>query len=325
MRIRPILPAVLLACAAAVPPPAGADEPAASPRRIPPAFRDAEHFKAGRAWLEALPDGTRIEIARGDGFTFTLRLEGGRLVTSLPPAQLSDDGRVLTLPGGYTIAYHAERPAAVVVTAPSGATTQFSWRRRTGVAFESDGGFWTSNWDPFVLRLTDGTRIDAMDRMTTWEAMTLAGERFRMTLPDGTWTRLPDVPSPPLIPSIRSFQAAGNGDDWRKPKLEDHLVFAWNWIQFGLPLERAIADVDKKPRRTGLRVYFNNLEYEQPPWELAAVILGRRLALGGGDRVTFRPPGREPRTAYILPGPLEPPFHELTGKRPDALPLPTQR
>ncbi|RMF74565.1 MAG: hypothetical protein D6738_05995, partial [Acidobacteria bacterium] len=70
---------------------------------------------------------------------------------------------------------------------------------------------------------------------------------------------------------------------------------------------------------------FNSLEREQQPWELAAVILGRRLALGGGDRVTFRPPGQEPRTGYILPGPLEPPFHELTGKGPDALPLPTQR
>ena len=294
-------------------------------QRIAPAFRDARHFEAGAAWLSGLADGTRIEIRRADGFTFELRLEEGRLRTTLPPARISDDGRILTLPGGYTIHVQTTRPRAVVVTAPSGASTQFAWRRRTGVAYESDGGFWTSNYDPFVLRITDGTRVDAMERMGTWEVITLAGERFRMSFAEGTWTHLPSVPSPPLIPEIRSFQAAGNGDDWRRPKLEDHLVFAWNWFQVGLPISQAIEDVSKEPRRTGLRVYFNRLEFEQPPWELAGVILGRRLALGGGDRITFHPPGEEARVAWILPGALEPPFYELIGKRPESLPLPPRR
>ena len=280
---------------------------------IAPAFRDARHFETGREYLESLPEGTTIEIRRADGTHFELSLADGRLTTHLPPASVSDDGGTLTLPGGYSIRFEARPPQAVIVTAPSGAATRFSWRFDTGMADESDGGMWTSNRDPFVLRITDGTRIDALEKMRVWEVMTLAGERFRMELPEAQWLRLPDLPSPPLVPAMKSYYVAGDGDDWRRPAIEDHMVFAWNWITIGLPIDQVIEEVSVEPRRTDLRVYFNKLDRPQAPWDMAACILGRRLALGGGDVVVFHPPGRDPRTAFLLPGPLEPDYIPLSG------------
>ncbi len=280
---------------------------------IAPAFRDARHFETGRRYIENLPEGTTIEIRRADGTRFELALADGRLTTSLPPVSVSEDGTTLTLPGGYSIRYKARPPQAVVFTAPSGATTRFSWRMNTGMVEEADGGIWSSKRDPLILRVTDGTRVDAMDRMHVWEVMTLAGERFRMELPEGRWLQLPDLPSPPLVPTLKSYYVAGDGDDWRRPAIEDHLVFAWNWITVGLPIEQVIEDVSIEPRRTDLRVYFNKLDRPQAPWDMAACILGRRLALGGGDMVVFHVPEQDPRTAFLLPGPLEPDYIPLSG------------
>ncbi|NJN64463.1 MAG: hypothetical protein HC882_06005 [Acidobacteria bacterium] len=238
--------------------------------KVPPAFRNERHFEAGVSFLRALPDGSDIEVRRADGSRFVLALRSGALSTTLPESRIENDGRTLVLPLGYRVYFKPEKPASVVVEAPAGALTSFSWINRSGVAIESDGGYWKSNYDPFILRIADGTRIDAIDAMKRWEAVTLRGERFRLSLPEGTWTALPAIPSPPLIPAMNSFYVAGDGNDWRKPAGEDHAVFSWNWIQIGLPLERLISDVSAEPRRTDLRLYFDRLEMVQNPADMAA-------------------------------------------------------
>jgi hypothetical protein len=299
---------------------AGAAEKEAAPERIAPAFRAERHFDSGAAYLRQLPEGTQVEVARADGSGFVLTLEEGVFRTSLPEAQIEDEGRVLVTPSGYRLFYDDRYRGGLVVEAPTSASARFTWINRHGMVTESDGGFWQSNYDPFPLRLPHGTRVEGLDQMQRWEALTLAGERFRLDLPEARWERLPTIPSPPLIPDLRTFYVSGNGDDWRKPAREDHTVFAWAWLPIGLTPERIVQDVSEGHRRQDLDLYFNGLDRVQPPHELAGVILGRRLALGGGDQLTLALPGEDPLTVFLLPGPLEPDFYELRPAKGDFAP-----
>ena len=110
------------------------------------------------------------------------------------------------------------------------------------------------------------------------------------------------------MPNLFTTYVAGGGDDWRRAVGEEHMVFAWNWFPYGLELERLIADVSEGPRRNALNLFFNELAEVQPPEEMGAALLARRLALNGGDRVTFRVPGEDPRLVFILPGNIEADF-----------------
>ena len=67
-----------------------------------------------------------------------------------------------------------------------------------------------------------------------------------------------------------------------------------------------IEPVESGSRRQELDLLFNEFERVQRPADMAAYLLGRRLALSGGDTVTFVPPDGEPVTAYLLPGPSDP-------------------
>lgn len=317
-----VIVTIVLSC---LPFAARAQDGGATPEKIAPLYRSERHFGAGESYLRALPDGTRVSIERADGSGFDLTLDEGVLRASLPAAKLDDDGATLILPSGYRIYFSSERKhRGIVIEAPSSELTALRWDslRNTGVGRRSDGLVLTSNYDPWVIRIPDGTRIDAFDKFARWEAVTLAGERFRLDLTKSkAWETLPTLPSPPLIPFDKTFYLAGDGNDWRRGVPEDHVVFAWNWIMVGLSIDRAIADVSEGHRRDDLDRYFNELEYVQPPHELAACILGRRLALGGGDRVTFHRPGAEPESGFIFPGSLPPNYIPVRGELPSSLPL----
>lgn len=275
---------------------------------IPPAFRAERHFAGGAAYLRGLADGTQITVSRLDGATFDLTLRGGLLRTELPASQPLADGKKLKTPLGYILEFADEARPGLRVTAPNGAWAQFQSLPTIDntIVTESDGNLWYHNYAAIVLRLGDGTRLDLLDEGTTWEALTLRGERFSFSLTEKTWTSLPKLPSPPLVPELKSFYVAGDGNDWYKPLREDHLVFGWDWFVTGLAIERAIADVSDGYRRQDLDLYFNELDRPQLPSDMAGCILGRRFALGGGDSLTFTEPGKQPLVAYLLPGPSEP-------------------
>lgn len=276
---------------------------------IAPAFRAERHFETGAAYLRGLPDQTRIVVERNDGTRFTLVLEGGVLHAKLPAAALAEEKRVFVSPLGFRVYSNTglSKPG-VIVESPSGNTTRFVASFLRLEARESDGGVWSTNIKEPVLRLSDGTRIDVLENRSVWEVYTLAGERYRLSPEEHSWTALPTVPSPPLIPDIFSTFIAGDGDDWRRPLQEDHMVFAWNWYPRGLSIEQAIKDVSEGPRRLDLNLLFNDLDRVQPGPEMAAYVLGRRLCLAGGDRVTVERPGEDPIAVYLLPSQAEPDF-----------------
>jgi len=287
----------------------GEDETPPQGELIAPAFRAERHFEAGATYLRDLPDQTRIIIERNDGTRFSLALEGGVLQTQLPPASLAEEKKVFVSPLGFRVFVNPDpKKPGVIVESPSGGTTRFVATFRHLEGRESDGGYWSTTIKEPVLRLSDGTRIDVLENRSVWEVYTLAGERYRLPLDEGSWTALPTVPSPPLIPDIFSTFVAGDGDDWRRPLQEDHMVFAWNWYPHGLSIEQAIEAVRKGPRRLDLNLHFNGLDRAQQAPEMAAYVLGRRLCLAGGDRVTFVRPGEDPITVFLLPSEAEPDF-----------------
>lgn len=283
--------------------------PAPAPEVIPPLYRAARHFEEGEKYLRALPEGSKITVHRLDGATFTLTLTGGKLATTLPPAQISEGGKLWTSSLGYQVfVNYQSTPPGLAIAAPGGAWSTFSFLRNSIlIVVEEHGGFWTrSLGDPMALRLPDGVRIDMLENGQQWEALTLNGERFRLSLAAGVWTEMPRLPSPPLIPDMESLYLAGNGDNWRKPAQDDHVVFAWNWYPVGVSMTQAIDDVRTGFRREDLDGYFDLLPNPQSGPDMAACLLGRRLALGGGDQMTFEAPSQGSTTALLLPGPLDP-------------------
>jgi len=286
---------------------------------IAPAFRAERHTETAEAYLRALPDGSRIVVDRADGSHFELLLKAGTLTIDLPASRLASDGASVTTPLGYTLAFGNDARRSILVTAPSGAFTEFLPTAGSLRVTESDGGIWEFDLEGRPLRLPDGTRLDSLDKGGRWEALTLRGERFSADLDGRRWTQLDPLPSPPLVPDLLTAYLAGDGDDWRLSVWEDDTVFAWNWIAAGLPLERALSDVRQGQRRKDIEYYFQNLDRPQPAAEVGAALIGRRLALGGGDRVTFEIPGKEPVTAFILPGPIEPDYALPKGRIETAL------
>ncbi|RMG45405.1 MAG: hypothetical protein D6718_07575 [Acidobacteria bacterium] len=322
------LAASLLALAAALPA-FGAGEPPAEQlpapgTPLPPVARAETNFKIGERYLESLPDGTVVRVERTDGTRLEYRLEEGRWKTELPPARLEQDGSRFVSPLGYSVAITRVRNRERVrITAPSGAYTDFWISGDRLLASEGDGGLWSlSISHGGALRLPDATRIDLLPRKARWEAITLAGRRFALDLRSGRWSELPAVPSAPLVPDLNAAYVAGDGDDWRRPVAEEHVAFAWNWYPYGLPASRLAADLRDPKRKHDLDFYFNGLREAQPGPEAAAYLFARRFCLGGGDKLTFDVPGREPYTAMLLPGPIEPDFFLLKIERPKTLPAP---
>jgi hypothetical protein len=297
----PVLAASPTAPAKATPPPAKGTDPAF----IPPAFRAERHTGAGEAYLRALPAGTKVIVDRADGAHFELLLKDGKLAIELPASTLSADGGTLTTPLGYKLSFLRDDRRGLVITAPNGHLTEFRPQKTALFAAESDGGVWQWDLEGRGLRLPDGSRIDPLDKGKRWEVLTLRGERYSGELMARRWSALPPIPSPPLVPDTLAAYLSGDGDDWRLPVWEDDAVFAWNWVQVGLPLERAIIDLQQGQRRKDVEYYFSGIEVVQPPAEVGGALLGRRLVLAGGDRVTFALPGEEPVTVFVLPGALE--------------------
>ena len=316
--LRPLLAALAvlatLAClaqpalAAAPAAPAEGTPPAAKgadPAFIPPAFRAERHTASGEAYLRSLPPGTQVIVDRADGTHFELLLKDGKLVTDLPASTLSADGRVLTTPLGYTLSFLGDKRPGVVIAAPNGHRTEFRPQKTALFVGESDAGVWQWDLEGRGLRLPDGSRVDSLDKGQRWEVLTLRGERYSGELRGRRWDALPSIPSPPLVPDTLAAYLSGDGDDWRLPIWEDDAVFAWNWVQVGLPVERAIGDVRQGQRRKDVEYYFNGIDVAQPAEEVGGALLARRLVLAGGDRVTFALPGKEPVTVFVLPGALE--------------------
>lgn len=284
---------------------------------IPPVKRSERHFGDGEGYLRALPDGTKITFDRLDGTRFELLLQNGVLKGALPAAKISTDARAWTSPLGYVLAVDPGS-SRVTVKSPSGTSSTIMVLGKRIMCVNPDGDTWW-NWRerPQVMRLLDGTRIDIMEDGNEWEAVTLRGERARLSLESRTWRTLDPIPSPPLIPEVESFFPAGNGSKWRRPAREDHIVFAWNWYPVGLPLARAIDDVKKGARRLDLDGYFAGIPQPQPAEESAGVIVARRFALFGGDRITFEPPGGEPYTVFLVPGGFEPDYYPYLERIPN--------
>lgn len=275
---------------------------------IPPLFRAERHFSAGEQYLRGLPDNTRITIARTDGTTLVLDLKAGKLVTTLPPSRLSADNRTLTTPLGYRLTPGGDAQGLGLVEAPSGSVTSFTMVPKYLVAKEPGPRLWSFPLDKAILRLTDGTRVDLLEGGSRWEVITLLGERFSKDPQSPTWSVLPSLPSPPLIPAIPHVYPATGGGVWRIPVDDDHLVFAWNWFPVGIELERVLDEVRGGVRRKELNSYFNELAQPQPPAEMAGCLLASRFVLGVGDQITFSAPGKEPETVFLVPGFIEAPY-----------------
>lgn len=277
--------------------------------RVPPLFRDAVYFKAGADYLRALPEGTKVSVQLADGGSFDLLLEQNRLKTQLNSSQLSDDGQVVISPLGYRVFADPEWVGPLIIEAPNGEQTVFSPQPRGFLVTERGDDTWLVRRLALALRLSDGTRLDFLAD-GTWEMLTLGGERFRINASQdpANWETLPTIPSPPLIPDIDAAYVAGDGNHWRLPMHEDPIVFAWNWVRFGLGIDQLIEDIQLGQRRVDLRVFFNGIETLQPPAELAGYLLARRLCLTGGERIVFEKPGESPQTVFVLPGPIEPEY-----------------
>ncbi|GEM_PF-2992715 len=309
------------------PPDAGGGAPAVG-EPVAPAFRFERHLAAGRAYLESLPEGTRITVHRNDGTSFSLVLRGGILLPDPDLPALRVDGSDLVSPLGHRL--HLGRAPGgrfrATLTTPSGTATQFTRQGAILMVVTRGGRNWSYSVNhELVLRLTDGTEISITDRARKWTATDLHGNRFRWEEDDPRWIRLPALPSPPLVPRFLGYYyQAGDGDEWRRPVKEDHLVFAWNWYPTGLPLSRLLEEVLQEPRRHDVKYQYERIPRMQPPPEEAAVLVGRRFALCGGDRVTFEVPGKEPVTVFLFPGPIDPDYTLPRMKLPGTIPLPRQ-
>ncbi len=288
---------------------AEAPAPAPAPEPIAPLYRAQRHFENGAAFLTALPAGTKVTLNRLDGSAFTLVLENGKLKGTLPKPSLSEDGHTWTTPFGYRI---FRNDTALQIDSPRGNWTRLIIVGKTFFASTKHGQSWSRKFgDSYVLRFTDGTRLDTTDEGKTFQVFSMGGERARLDFATGTWTALDPLPSPPVIPDLTAIYAAGNGDTWRRPGEEEHYAFAWNWYPYGFTPAQAVADVRSGFRRKDLDVYFIDIPLPQEPIEVAGLLLGRRLALNGGDRITLELPHQEPHTTFILPGALEPNYFEL--------------
>lgn len=282
----------------------------AAEETIPPLYRAERHFTAGEKYLKDLPENSRITLNRTDGTLLDLDLKGGKLGAALPPSRLSEDGRTLATPLGFRIVIAEKAADGVRIDPPSGFSTTFVLFKKWLVAREGTPRLWSYPANEAVLRLTDGTRIDFPDGGNGWEVLTLLGERFSLDQAARTWSALPALPSPPLIPTLPHLFPATGGGVWRIATEEDRLVLAWNWFPIGLELTRAIDEVRGGPRRNSLDRYFNTLAQPQPAPEMAACLLTPRFGLQVGDQVTFSIPGREPETVVLLPGVPEGSFAE---------------
>ncbi len=298
-----------LLCLLLVSTPSQADDNApAEAQVIPPVKRYEVHLDNGVRYLTAISDGSRIEIHRADGARMMLRVEGGKLLTKLPSSTLEDNDRLLLTPLGYKLYVPPEYPGALVIESPNAHRTLFTLLDSKLVAAENDGGSWMNDGKTTTLRLPDGTRIDFLDEYRRVEALTMNGERFSRELGADTWKALGKLPSPPLIPDLGNYYLAGDGNDWRLPVHEEHLVFAWSWYPYGLPLANIVGDITKENRRSDLYHFFKLLDHTLPPAEAGGYLLARRLALGGGDWIVFKPPGGPEQTVFVLPGALEPDY-----------------
>lgn len=280
---------------------------------IPPAFRSQEHFAAGQSYLEGLGPGWTVEIDRADGLHFELQVgEGGFAEPDLPPARL-ESKHVAVTPLGYRITGGVELPryikgarSVLEIEAPNG---RYSLLYDFGpglIVYEGDGRAWEYRNHKASFRLPDGTRFDELAPYDEWELLTLRGERFVFDVTSGTWREETSLDSPISLPDFFVPALGGDGDDWYYPEEEDHIVFAWSWYPGSLTVAEVIDATATGKRRYGIDLYFNELAYEQRPAEMAAYLLGRRLALSGGDRVTFVSPVGKRETIYLFPTPIEP-------------------
>ncbi len=320
----------LLPARAESPPAPAPAEPAPRPGEpVAPAFRFDRHLAAGRAYLESLPEGTRITIHRNDGTSFSLRLKGGVLVADPDLPAMHRDGDDLVTPLGHRLRLGRAPNGRfrAVITTPSGTATQVTRQLDRLAVLTRGGRNWTYSLNhELVLRLTDGTEVWVTDRARKWTVTDLHGARFRWEEDDPRWIELPALPSPPLVPRFLGYYyQAGDGDEWRRPVAEDHAVFAWNWYPLGLPLSRLLAEVLQEPRLHDVRYQYEQIPRMQTPPEEAAILVGRRFALCGGDRVTFEVPGRDPVTCFLFPGPIDPDYTLPRVETGTTIPLPRRR
>ncbi len=287
------------------------DEPAVG-ELIAPAFRAERHFEAGRRFLESLPAGTVVTLDRADGAQLALDFDGEAFHTQLEPSRFEPAEKRIVTPLGYRLEMVQETGRSFYflrITAPNGTWTELRNRRgQEAIASESDGIRWIHRGRTLALRVGDGTRIDFTEEHRRIDVLTMLGERFRVMIANGVIEQLKDSPAPPTIPDIRALYLSGNGDDWRMPAHEDHVVFAWGWYPYPLKMKRLIKEVGAKPRRHDLDYYFNGVERVQEPIESGACLIARRFGLVGGDRVTITLPDADPHMVFVLPGPLEPDY-----------------
>ncbi|MDH3283191.1 MAG: hypothetical protein OEQ13_00480 [Acidobacteriota bacterium] len=285
---------------------------------IPPVNRAETYLDVGAATVESLPPGTRVRVDRASGMSFTLEQRDGKLMFDLPAATLSEDKGTLITPLGFKIGSHDAMASTMTVESPNGRSTLIRRRGTRLLVYESDGGRWDVGRRLLKLRLQDGTRIDRLEEGGAWEAITLRGERFRLAVGPQGWSRLPSIPSPPLIPDETVLYLAGDGDDWRFPVGEDHAVFGWNWFPYGLTAKQILDPIRIGQRSLDVINTFLRFVTMPPPEELASYMIGRRLSLSGGDRMTIEAPGREAVTAYLMPGHFDPNFMLPIVQHPDS-------
>jgi hypothetical protein len=285
-----------------------------TPEKIAPAFRAERHYAAGVSYLERLAPGWTIRIDRADGSSLELAMgEAGLEATSLPASRLVEEGTTVVTPFGYRISVGPSVPKHIAraqygieVRAPNDNVTFLFDVGRQVLVLEPDGRLWDKPSHETSWRLPDGTRMDELYGYDEWEVVTIHGERFRLDTRTLRFEQQPSLSSPLLLADVSVPMLWGDGDDWVYPLGEDHVVSAWSWYPGPLSVDEIIAWVDAGPARQELNLFFNGLEFAQQPAEMAAYLLGSRLSLSGGDRVTFVPVEGEEVTVYLLPGPADP-------------------
>lgn len=300
---------VFLLCFLSLGVPAAAQEVG---EKLAPVYRSDRHFGDGVAFLQRLGPGWSVHIEASDGAEMTFQGSESGLRLELPEAKLVSPQEVVT-PLGYRIRvgddlpeYQVGAEPAIEITAPNGNRTYLYDVGRAVVVVELDGLRWLRRSPETSWRLPDGTRLDELRGYDQWEMTTVDGGRFHLDVASKTWSEAEPLSSALMVADLSIPVLGGDGDDWLLSIEQDHLFFAWDWYPGPLSVEEIVGPIESGPMRRELTLLFNDIERVQPPGHTAAYLLGRRLALTGGDVVTFVDPDGEQTQVYLMPGAHEP-------------------
>lgn len=262
-------------------------------------------FTAGQEFLEALRQGTRVDITAPDGARTIFEVRAG----ALHPVdyRCTIEEKALRTPGGYRLSVewsaHRNR-SSLRVDSPTGAATWFSFDRYHTWGTERDGGIWRVVGEVVLVYLPDGTRID-LDRTVNVVQVTVGDHAWRMSRTGFIPT---DEPSPGLdVPSPRVLYQTGDGDDWSWITDASLVAAGWEGMPGPTPLAEIIASLKQAPRKEWLERALAHLYTDVGGSEVAGYMLAAFFTLPPGTRIEMVRKKQSLGSTFILPGTLEVP------------------